>query len=36
VDLKSDAVTMLVTGSDHLYAATCNALVMTFEPLYLG
>jgi hypothetical protein len=28
VDLKSDAVAMLVTGSDHLHAATCNALVM--------
>jgi hypothetical protein len=28
VDLKSDPVAMLVTGSDHLYAAACNALVM--------
>jgi hypothetical protein len=35
VDLKSDAVAMLVTGSDHLHAATCNALVMVFQPLYL-
>jgi hypothetical protein len=40
VDLKSDAVAMLVTGSDHLHAATCDALVVIFEPLnftqYLG
>jgi len=34
VDLKSDAVAMLVTGSDHLHAATCNALVLSFQSLY--
>jgi hypothetical protein len=34
VDLKSDAVAMLVTGSDHLHAATCDALVMILQPLY--
>ena len=34
MDLESDAMAMLVTGSDHLHAATCNALVMIFQPLY--
>jgi hypothetical protein len=34
VDLKSDPVAMVVTGSDHLHAATCNALVMSFQSLY--
>jgi hypothetical protein len=34
VDLKSDAVAMLVTGSDYLHAAAGDALVMTLQPLY--
>ena len=40
VDLKPDAVTMLVAGCDHLDAATCNSLVVDFKPFdltqYLG
>lgn len=34
VDLKSDRVAMFLTGSDHLHAATRNAPVMIFQPLY--
>jgi hypothetical protein len=40
VNLKPDAVAMLVAGCDHLDAATCNSVVMGFQPLdlaqYLG
>lgn len=40
VDLKPDAVAMLVAGCDHLDAATCNPVIMGFQPpdlaQYLG
>jgi hypothetical protein len=34
VDLKAGAVATLVTGCDHLHAATGNTMTMGFEPLY--
>jgi hypothetical protein len=34
VDLKSGAVAMLVTGCDHFHAATCDTMIMGFQPLY--
>jgi len=34
VDLKPGAVAMLVTRRNHLYAATCNSMIMRFQPFY--
>jgi hypothetical protein len=34
VDLKAGAVATLVTGCDHLHAATGNTMIMGFELLY--
>ena len=35
VDLEAGAVAMLVTWGDHRHAATSNALIVCFQPIYL-